>query len=94
MAVPSKALPITDSCLLLLPGFEPQPRHVRKLPVTIGMWFSPGSLLSSTTNNWPGVNIWQKKKRKSNSIHNHGFNWYFINTESHFFPIRTVLSLQ
>ena len=33
-AVWSKALPLTARCLSPLPGFESQPGHVRKLPVT------------------------------------------------------------
>ena len=36
MAVYSKALPLTASCLSTLPGFESHPGHVRKLPVTWG----------------------------------------------------------
>ena len=46
MAVLSKALPLTDSCVSPLSGFESHPGHVRKLPVTwgyvvvIAVWFS------------------------------------------------------
>ena len=34
MVVWSKAMPLTASCLSPLPGFEPQPGHVRKNSVT------------------------------------------------------------
>ena len=37
MAVWSKELPLTASCPSPLPGFEAQPGHVRKLPVTLGL---------------------------------------------------------
>ena len=36
MAVLSKVLPLTASCLAPLPGFESRSGQVRKLPVTLG----------------------------------------------------------
>ena len=36
MAVKSKTLPLSDSCLPPLPGFESRPGPVRKFPVTWG----------------------------------------------------------
>ena len=37
MALRSKALPLTASCLSQPPGFKSQPGHVRELPVTWGL---------------------------------------------------------
>ena len=53
MAGWTKALPLTASCLLPLPGFESQPGHVRKLPGTAR--FSKGNVVSSTSYNQPGT---------------------------------------
>ena len=34
----SKSLPLTARCLSPLPGFDSQPVHVRKFPVTLGLY--------------------------------------------------------
>ena len=53
MAVSSKALPPTVSCLSLLPRFESRPEYVRKSPVTeVRWWFSTCTPVPFTTFNW------------------------------------------
>ena len=37
MAVWSRMLPLTARCLSPLPGYQSQPGHVRKFPVTYGL---------------------------------------------------------
>ena len=69
MAEQSKAPPLTARYFLPLPGFESRPRHVRKLPVTLGLggglrrvlWFP---LLLTT--GYPRI-IWHKCDEKQNS---------------------------
>ena len=44
MTVP--VLPLTASCLSLLPGFECLPGHLRKLSVTLGHLGTPDSFIT------------------------------------------------
>ena len=82
MAVWSKALPLTASCHSPLSGFKSHPEYVRMLPVRLWIrrWFSPVTLVSSTSYNWLVMTSPQygRNNDKKNEIPNLKFPYIYL----------------